>query len=162
MMLRVLREAATPVALVGFVGIAAPVLAAGCGGTTVLNQASSVLDAGDATSNGLSAGDASTFDGDVVDAVRASDGGALDASYPPCTDGLCGPGFVCEYPMADGCNATGVCVPFMSCGGAGKQPTYCGCDGGGVLGTCDVPGYVAGPVQSFFSVDSGTWTWGAR
>ncbi len=45
------------------------------------------------------------------------------------------------------------------CGGAGRQPTYCGCDGGGVLGTCDLPGYVTGPVQSLCAIDGGgSWS----
>lgn len=153
---------AAPVPFVRFLMIAAPMLAAGCGGTTVVNPASSLLDAGDATASGSSIVDRGALDGDVADSAVGSDGSALDASYPLCTNGTCGPGLVCQYPMADGCNAKGVCVPFKSCGGAGKQPTYCACDGGGVLGTCDVPGYVAGPVQSFFNVDGGAWTWGAR
>jgi hypothetical protein len=87
------------------------------------------------------------------------DAGVSDAGYEPCNDGACGPTFVCEYPIADGCYAKGICVPQRGCGGAGKQPTYCGCDGGGVLGTCDLRGYVTGPVQSLFAIDGGgSWS----
>jgi hypothetical protein len=86
-------------------------------------------------------------------------GGASDAGYPPCIGGTCGPNLVCEYPIADGCSAKGICVPQRGCGGSGKQPTCCGCDGGGVLGTCDLPGYVTGSVQSFFAIDGGgSWS----
>jgi hypothetical protein len=83
-----------------------------------------------------------------------------DAEYSPCTNRTCGPNLVCEYAMSDGCSAQGICVPFKSCGGAGLQPTYCGCDGRGVVGSCDRPGYVTAPVQSFWAVDGG-WNWSA-
>jgi hypothetical protein len=105
---------------------------------------------GATTSNGPEAG------GDaVLEADSMGDGGKSGGTHSPCAHGACGPNLVCEYPVAAGCSAEGVCVPFTPCGGAGKQPTYCGCDGGGVLGTCDVPGYVTGPVQSVFTVDGG-------
>ena len=111
-----------------------------------------------ALSGVLASGCGSAVSNGLVDASSGAD--SSDASYAPCNDGRCGPNLVCEYPIADGCYAKGLCVPERGCGGAAKQPTYCGCDGGGVLGTCDLPGYVTGPVQSLFAIDGGS-SWSA-
>jgi hypothetical protein len=111
------------------------------------------------TCNDCSMGTGVCFLANDASADARSDG-AVEGGEP-CTEGTCGTDLVCEYPMADGCSARGVCVPMKSCGGAGRQPTYCGCDGGSVLGTCDLRGYVTGPVQSFLALDGGS-SWSCK
>jgi hypothetical protein len=65
------------------------------------------------------------------------------------SDGGCGANFVCAYSSAAACGATGVCVPATQNAGACRVPTFCGCDGGSVLGRCDLPvGYTPAPVLS--------------
>jgi hypothetical protein len=90
----------------------------------------------------------------VDDTAVLPDGGdatvsdsASDSAYPSC-DGGCPANSACAYPVADGCNAQGVCVPVAPCLGAGKQPVYCGCLGTGVVQRCGIPaGYTPAPVQ---------------
>lgn len=75
---------------------------------------------------------------------------SVDAGWQRCgSDGDCGPNYACAYSIARSCTAVGVCLPLASCGGAGKQPTYCGCDGGAFVRRCDLPwGYSQAPVLS--------------
>jgi hypothetical protein len=74
------------------------------------------------------------------------DAGAEAAYYPSC-DGGCVPDAACAYPISASCGALGVCVPVAPCGGCGRQPTYCGCDGRGVVQSGDIPaGYSPAPV----------------
>jgi hypothetical protein len=76
-------------------------------------------------------------------------GGSSDGGAACATDGGCGPGFVCGYPIAAACGATGVCVPRTVNVGACRIPLACGCDGGSVPGSCDLPGgYSPAPVLS--------------
>lgn len=142
------------------------VAAAGCSSSSDVRpsggNSTSTIGGPDATVDGPEAG----ADVGLLETSIETDAGALqmsdvqmtdapDAEYPPCTNRTCGPNLVCEYAMSDGCSAQGICVPFKSCGGAGFQPTYCGCDGRGVAMSCDHPGYVMAPVQSFWAVDGG-------
>ena len=63
------------------------------------------------------------------------------------TDTACTMGQACGYLVDGGCSAAGICVPLSACGGAGKQPTYCGCDGIGFVRTCGLPdGYAQAPI----------------
>lgn len=80
----------------------------------------------------------------------AGDAAPIDAAGQPCrSDGDCGPNYACAYAIVLSCAAAGVCVQVTPCGGSGKQPTYCGCDGGGFVRRCDLPGgYSQAPVFS--------------
>jgi hypothetical protein len=71
-----------------------------------------------------------------------------NAAGQPCrSDGDCGPNYACAYAIVLSCTAAGVCVRVTPCGGSGKQPTYCGCDGGGFVRSCGLPsGYSQAPV----------------
>jgi hypothetical protein len=77
------------------------------------------------------------------------DAGA-DGGWQRCmSDTDCGPSFACAYSVARSCTAVGVCLPVVVCAGNGKQPSYCGCDGGGFVRRCDLPaGYAQAPVLS--------------
>jgi hypothetical protein len=77
--------------------------------------------------------------------------GALnDGAYRLC-DGGCEPDATCAYAIAEGCAASGVCVPLGPLTGACKQPTYCGCSSAGVGQSCRLPsGFSPAPVQGTF------------
>jgi hypothetical protein len=81
--------------------------------------------------------------------ILMEDAGADAAGLVCRSDSDCRPNYACAYPVNESCAAAGVCVPVTACGGAGKQPTYCGCDGGGFVRRCDLPGgYSQAPVLS--------------
>ena len=74
-----------------------------------------------------------------------SDGGVGDATghdptgQPCASDSVCGSGFGCAYPSAEGCSATGICEQLTI--GACSAARLCACDGGIMYG-CRF--YVAG------------------
>jgi hypothetical protein len=91
--------------------------------------------------------------------VGTSDAADERATAPRCgSDSDCGPNYACAYPSDGSCSAAGVCVPVTPCGGNGKQPTYCGCDGGSFLRRCDLPGgYSQAPVFASAYPPCSTW-----
>jgi hypothetical protein len=78
-----------------------------------------------------------------------SDAPTIAAGQPCRSDGDCGPNYACAYAIVQSCTAAGVCVRVTPCGGSGKQQAYCGCDGGGLVRSCELPGgYSQAPVFS--------------
>jgi hypothetical protein len=77
------------------------------------------------------------------------DAGKPDADYcvsdVDCPPDNGGDQFACGFPIADACEARGVCVAVNPTAARCPTPNLCGCDGN-LVGTCpiSVPGYVRG------------------
>jgi hypothetical protein len=125
------------------------VICTSCGGGAGLGESlldASVGETAPAVESGEGDSARRSFDAPAGEAAFPveSDGG----SYAAC-DGSCGPDALCAYLVDAGCSAAGVCVPLNGFGpGCGRAPSYCGCDGTGFVGRCDLPtGYVPAPVE---------------
>ncbi len=80
--------------------------------------------------------------------------GSGDANGQACTAPRdCPATFVCAYPIADTCGASGRCLPFdvNTCGDAGVA---CGCDSTAVV-LCAPPGYAPKPIASTSACEGG-------
>ena len=64
----------------------------------------------------------------------------------------CPVAFVCAYPVADACGATGRCLPYAT--DAGCSDLACACDGT-TVSLCAPPGYATQPVVALGSCDGG-------
>lgn len=73
---------------------------------------------------------------------------AIPAGTPCNTPEDCDPRALCAFPVADGCQAAGVCVaPDFAC--TVDNPPACGCNGETVGGACLYgQGYAAAPIRS--------------
>jgi len=79
---------------------------------------------------------------------------AGDANGRACVSARdCPATFVCAYPIADACGATGRCLPYTPVAGCDSD-LACACDGT-TVSLCAPSGYAAQPVAAIGSCDGG-------
>jgi hypothetical protein len=67
----------------------------------------------------------------------------------------CPAAFVCAYPVADTCGASGRCLPFDTNTCGANAPYACGCDGKTAVQLCAPSGFAPKPVVSAGPCDGG-------